>query len=215
MARGSKAVSAAKGHRTKAEINARQQAEQDMLSGKPLAEFPGVKSDTVAHAEFRRVAALMKAIGKDDALYSAAVNRYAALFSEITQLQQDAARFRGLMDSLQQKFDESDPDSDDITAFAKAYSGMLAQVNKLDDKGRAAIISNGSPLFSGSTTSGESQIRRWMLEEDLVEAIIALPSQLFYNTDIGIYAFILSKNKRPDRRGKVQLINAVNMWKPL
>ena len=134
MARGSKAVSAAKGHRTKAEINARQQAEQDMLSGKPLAEFPGVKSDTVAHAEFRRVAALMKAIGKDDALYSAAVNRYAALFSEITQLQQDAARFRGLMDSLQQKFDESDPDSDDITAFAKAYSGMLAQVNKLDDK---------------------------------------------------------------------------------
>ena len=92
---------------------------------------------------------------------------------------------------------------------------MQHAINKLDDKGRAAIISNGSPLFSGSTTSGESQIRRWMLEQDLVEAIIALPSQLFYNTDIGIYAFILSKNKRPDRRGKVQLINAVNMWKPL
>ena len=92
---------------------------------------------------------------------------------------------------------------------------MQHAINKLDHNGRAAIISNGSPLFSGSTTSGESQIRRWMLEEDLVEAIIALPSQLFYNTDIGIYAFILSKNKRPDRRGKVQLINAVNMWKPL
>lgn len=89
-------------------------------------------------------------------------------------------------------------------------------INKMDDKkGRAAIISNGSPLFSGGTTSGESQIRRWMLEEDLIEAIIALPSQLFYNTDIGIYAFILSRNKRPDRIGKVQLINAVNMWKPL
>ena len=89
-------------------------------------------------------------------------------------------------------------------------------INKMDDKnGRAAIISNGSPLFSGGTTSGESQIRRWILEEDLVEAIIALPSQLFYNTDIGIYAFVLSKNKRPDRKGKVQLINAVNMWKPL
>lgn len=89
-------------------------------------------------------------------------------------------------------------------------------INKMDDKnGRAAIISNGSPLFSGGTTSGESQIRRWMLEEDLIETIIALPSQLFYNTDIGIYAFILSKNKRPDRKGKVQLINAVNMWKPL
>lgn len=93
---------------------------------------------------------------------------------------------------------------------------MQHAINKMDDRlGRAAIISNGSPLFAGGTTSGESQIRRWMLEEDLVEAIIALPSQLFYNTDIGIYAFILSKNKRPDRRGKVQLINAVDMWKPL
>lgn len=93
---------------------------------------------------------------------------------------------------------------------------MQHAINKLDERdGRAAIISNGSPLFSGSTTSGESQIRRWMLEEDLIEAIIALPSQLFYNTDIGIYAFILSKNKRTARRGKVQLINAVDMWKPL
>ena len=93
---------------------------------------------------------------------------------------------------------------------------MQHAINKLDEKnGRAAIITNGSPLFSGGTTSGESQIRRWMLEDDLIEAIIALPSQLFYNTDIGIYVFILSRNKRPDRRGKVQLINAVDMWKSL
>ena len=93
---------------------------------------------------------------------------------------------------------------------------MQHAINKLDEKnGRAAIITNGSPLFSGGTTSGESQIRRWMLEEDLIEAIIALPTQLFYNTDIGIYIFILSRNKCPDRRGKVQLINAVDMWKPL
>lgn len=93
---------------------------------------------------------------------------------------------------------------------------MQHAINKLDEKnGRAAIITNGSPLFSGGTTSGESQIRRWMLEEDLIEAIIALPTQLFYNTDIGIYIFILSRNKRSDRRGKVQLINAVDMWKPL
>lgn len=93
---------------------------------------------------------------------------------------------------------------------------MQHAINKLDEKsGRAAIITNGSPLFSGGTTSGESQIRRWMLEKDLIEAIIALPTQLFYNTDIGIYIFILSRNKRPDRRGKVQLINAVDMWKPL
>lgn len=89
----------------------------------------------------------------------------------------------------------------------------IAKMNRKN--GRAAIISNGSPLFSGNTTSGESQIRRFMLEKDLIEAIIALPSQLFYNTDIGIYAFILSKNKRKERVNKIQLINVVDMWEPL
>ena len=92
---------------------------------------------------------------------------------------------------------------------------MQHAVNKLSSDGRAAIITNGSPLFSGGTTSGESQIRRWLLDNDYVEAIIALPNQLFYNTDIGIYIFVISKNKRTDRRGKVQLINAVDMYKPL
>ena len=92
---------------------------------------------------------------------------------------------------------------------------MQHAISKLSKDGRAAIISNGSPLFSGNTTSGESQIRRFMLEHDLVEAIIALPTDLFYNTSIGIYAFILSRNKRPERRGKIQLINAVDMYKPL
>lgn len=92
---------------------------------------------------------------------------------------------------------------------------MQHAIFKMSKDGRAAIISNGSPLFSGNTTSGESQIRRYMLENDLIEAIIALPTDLFYNTSIGIYAFILSKNKRPERRGRIQLINAVDMWKPL
>lgn len=81
--------------------------------------------------------------------------------------------------------------------------------------GRAAIISNGSPLFSGNTTSGESQIRRYLLENDLVEAIVGLPTQLFYNMDIAIYAFILSKGKRKERKGKVQFINATDLWTPL
>lgn len=92
---------------------------------------------------------------------------------------------------------------------------MQHAVNKLSADGRAAIITNGSPLFSGGTTSGESQTRRWLLENDYIEAIIGLPNQLFYNTDIGIYIFIISKNKRKDRKGKVQLINAVDMYKPL
>ena len=92
---------------------------------------------------------------------------------------------------------------------------MQHAVNKLSADGRAAIITYGSPLFSGGTTSGESQTRRWLLENDYIEAIIGLPNQLFYNTDIGIYIFIISKNKRKDRKGKVQLINAVDMYKPL
>ncbi len=93
---------------------------------------------------------------------------------------------------------------------------MQHAINKLDEReGRAAIITNGSPLFSGGTASGESQIRRWMIDNDYIESIIGLPSQLFYNTDIGIYVFILSKNKSEQRRNKIQLINATDMWKPL
>lgn len=78
--------------------------------------------------------------------------------------------------------------------------------------GRACVISNGSPLFSGGTSSGESQVRRWLLEHDYIEAIIGLPSSLFYNTDISIYVWVLSKNKRPDRKGKIQLIDATSLW---
>lgn len=89
----------------------------------------------------------------------------------------------------------------------------LAKLNK--ENGRAAIITNGSPLFSGGTGSGESQIRRWMLENDLIEAIIGFPDQLFYNTGISIYAFILSNNKRAERKGKVQLINATKFYKKM
>ena len=89
MPRGSKAVSAAAGHRTKAEITARAQAEQDMLSGKRAFERDTVKNDPVAHAEYRRVTALMKAIGKDDALYSAIVNRYCELFAEVQRYREE------------------------------------------------------------------------------------------------------------------------------
>ena len=93
---------------------------------------------------------------------------------------------------------------------------MQSAIDKMDDKlGRAAIIENGSPLFTGGTASGESQIRRWMIESDLIEAIIALPTDLFYNTGIQTYVWILSKNKRPERKGKIQLINAANIYHKL
>lgn len=86
---------------------------------------------------------------------------------------------------------------------------MQSAIDKMDDKlGRAAIISNGSPLFKGETSSGESQIRRWLLEKDLIEAIIQLPTDFFYNTSIATYIWILSKNKREERKGKIQLIDA-------
>ncbi|MGQ7372039.1 type I restriction-modification system subunit M [Streptococcus suis] len=91
----------------------------------------------------------------------------------------------------------------------------LHALAKLDENGRAAIISNGSPLFSGGTTSGESQIRRYILENDLLEAIVALPGQFFYNTGIGIYIWLYNKNKSPERQGKVQFIDATNEFVPL
>lgn len=85
---------------------------------------------------------------------------------------------------------------------------MQSAINKLEDNGRIAIIENGSPLFTGGTASGESQIRRRLLENDLIEAIIQMPTDLFYNTGISTYAWILSKKKRPERVGKIQLIDA-------
>jgi N-6 DNA methylase len=86
---------------------------------------------------------------------------------------------------------------------------LQSAIDKMDENvGRAAIIENGSPLFNGGTSSGESQIRRWMLENDMVEAIIGLPVDLFYNTGIATYIWVLSKNKRSERKGKIQLIDA-------
>lgn len=79
---------------------------------------------------------------------------------------------------------------------------------KVDGGARVGVVLNGSPLFTGSAGSGESEIRRWILEKDLLEAIIALPDQLFYNTGISTYIWILSNRKPEERRRKVQLIDA-------
>ena len=80
---------------------------------------------------------------------------------------------------------------------------------------RIAIIMNGSPLFTGDAGSGESEIRRWILENDWLEALIALPEQLFYNTGIATYVWVLTDRKRPERRGRVQLIDATAFWELL
>ena len=78
--------------------------------------------------------------------------------------------------------------------------------------GRAAIVLSGSPLFNGGAGSGESEIRRWLLESDLIEAIVALPTEIFFRTGIGTYLWILSNKKEARRKERVQLINATSFW---
>ena len=85
---------------------------------------------------------------------------------------------------------------------------MISKMKKPEDGGtRIGIVFNGSPLFTGSAGSGESEIRRWIIENDWLEAIIALPDQLFYNTGIPTYVWIITNRKSTKRKGKVQLIN--------
>ena len=90
---------------------------------------------------------------------------------------------------------------------------MLAHTKDPGEGGsRIVIIMNGSPLFTGDAGSGESEIRRFILENDLLEALIALPEQLFYNTGIATYVWLVTNRKAPTRKGKVQLIDASSFW---
>jgi len=90
---------------------------------------------------------------------------------------------------------------------------MIHHMKRPEDGGsRLAIVFNGSPLFTGAAGSGESEIRRWILENDWLEAIVALPDQLFYNTGISTYFWILTNRKAPTQRGKVVLLDARDHW---
>ena len=82
------------------------------------------------------------------------------------------------------------------------------------DGSRIGVVTNGSPLFSGGAGSGESNIRKWIIENDWLEALVALPKDMFYNTGIYTYIWLLSNKKSPERKGKIQLINAVDFCKP-
>lgn len=98
---------------------------------------------------------------------------------------------------------------------------MMQLMSKMKPKekggSRLALVFNGSPLFSGSPSSkkNESSIRQWLIENDMLEAVIALPNQLFYNTGISTYIWIISNHKPKERRGKVQLINGVDFYKKM
>jgi len=93
---------------------------------------------------------------------------------------------------------------------------MLSKMRAPRDGGsRLAIVFNGSPLFTGDAGSGESNIRQWIIESDWLEAIIALPEQLFYNTGISTYIWVLTNRKEEHRKGKIQLVDARNFWKQM
>jgi type I restriction enzyme M protein len=94
---------------------------------------------------------------------------------------------------------------------------MISKMRTDEAGSRVGIVMNGSPLFTGGAGSGESEIRRWMLQNDWVEAIVQLPTELFYNTGIQTYVWLLTNRKRKERRGKVQLIDASGerFWKPM
>lgn len=94
---------------------------------------------------------------------------------------------------------------------------MISKMRDDEAGSRIGIVMNGSPLFTGGAGSGESEIRRWMLENDWVDAIIALPTDLFYNTGIQTYVWLLTNRKEQERRGKVQLIDASGerFWKSM
>lgn len=89
---------------------------------------------------------------------------------------------------------------------------MISKMRPENGGCRFGIIFNGSPLFSGGAGSGESEIRKWIIEHDMLEAIVALPDQLFYNTGISTYIWIVTNRKTKDRKGKIQLINAVEFY---
>ncbi|WP_288415247.1 class I SAM-dependent DNA methyltransferase [uncultured Acinetobacter sp.] len=101
--------------------------------------------------------------------------------------------------------------SDGSLLFLMHLISKMRDVDSTGQGSRIGIILNGSPLFTGSAGSGESEIRRYILEADLLEAIIALPTDMFYNTGIATYVWVLSNKKETERKGKVHLINASNL----
>jgi type I restriction enzyme M protein len=112
------------------------------------------------------------------------------------------------------RFDIGTPRSSDGQLLFTLH--MLSKMKRPDEGGSAiAIVHNGSPLFSGDAGGGESRIREYIIGNDMLETIVALPTELFYNTGIATYIWLIRNNKPARRKGKVQLINAVDFWEPM
>lgn len=112
------------------------------------------------------------------------------------------------------RFDVGQPRSSDGQLLFTLH--MISKMKPAELGGSTiAVVHNGSPLFSGDAGSGESEIRKYVLENDWLETIVALPTELFYNTGIATYIWLIRNNKPAKRKGKIQLINAVDFWKPM
>ncbi len=92
---------------------------------------------------------------------------------------------------------------------------MISKMKPSNGGARIGIVFNGSPMFTGGAGSGESEIRRWIIENDWLEAVVAMPTELFYNTGIATYIWIVTNRKGAERKGKVQLVNAVSFYKKM
>ena len=135
MARPSKpaAVIKAEGksHRTKAELEVREKAEAELMSGAPLYERREVKKNKVAHAEFLRVAKLMRGINKDDALYSSGINTYCQLYAEINEMEKEKQHLAALIEDIGDKIDEIGGEMSDIIEATKALTRLISSKNAL------------------------------------------------------------------------------------
>ncbi len=135
----------------------------------------------------------------------------------------DAEKMGGKKDILDSRFNETLSDGTQLTMIPRVSDGQLLFLlnnvakMKIDTPlgSRIAEVHNGSSLFTGDAGSGESNARRYMIESDLVEAIIAVPEKMFYNTGIGTFIWVLSNRKEARRKGKIQLIDATGMKSPL
>lgn len=107
------------------------------------------------------------------------------------------------------------PTSDGQMLFLCHVATKLTPAGKNGTGGRGAVVSNGSPLFTGGPESGPDFIRAWLLTSDLVDAVIALPTSMFFGTGIASYVWILDTNKEERRKGKIQLIDGSNLWRPM
>jgi len=135
----------------------------------------------------------------------------------------DADKLGGKKSILDSRFVTSFADEGEYSMLPRVSDGqllfLLNNVSKMKETtelgSRIAEVHNGSSLFTGDAGQGESNARRYMIERDLVEAIIALPNNMFYNTGIGTFIWVLSNRKEPRRRGKIQLIDATSLKSPL